>query len=161
MECSICLSKNNKEPEQIFCSNNHTFHINCIKSYMKFGSNFNCPLCRQDLLPIKKYKLRITDQRFKSLDNKRYPIKSEQHVFDIIRGFALDYEIEDDHICKTFILYELGMFIKKHGWVIEISEPIVFEKIKRYINTRCLIHLRLEGNLENMYINKIITFLET
>lgn len=46
-ECSICL-ENLVKKEEIVLQCNHSFHTNCIHSWIKTGK-FTCPLCRQKL----------------------------------------------------------------------------------------------------------------
>ena len=49
-ECSICLKKFNNDNVTLPCK--HNFHENCITMWL--NSKNNCPLCRSNVIFIKK-----------------------------------------------------------------------------------------------------------
>jgi hypothetical protein len=155
-ECSICYSKNTKQPFQVACVNEHSFHINCIKDYYRFGNEFSCPLCRGEMLPINKYNLRLTETRFERLENKTYRhIKSVEDTFIAFKNLVLSYELEDSLRGRIYTLYEMFCFVKKYGWIMEIESDEIYKRVVNYMRNGCKTKPVKKNTLEEKYVDKI------
>lgn len=139
MSCSICLTKN-KLPKQIFCKNNHEFHVECIKE-LKQHSN-QCPLCREELYPIKTYNLRITENTYKNIIKRRWNIKEYSDVIKYTTELCNKIG-KSEHNKKCIYLFELYTFFINNYKYISLHFT-VFESIR-------VILLKLISEGTNMY----------
>ena len=48
IECTICLNNINTHDEMVKLSCNHSYHSNCIMTYLK-NYNHKCPVCRYEI----------------------------------------------------------------------------------------------------------------
>ena len=71
MECSIC--KDNEKPVNIMTSCNHSFHRDCLTSWMDI--NDTCPYCKVDLSEDKRAEKKFKNLKRSKMNYMNYIIK--------------------------------------------------------------------------------------
>lgn len=98
------MSNNNRLPSQIFCDNDHKFHIECIKK-LKTDS---CPLCREKIHPVIYHGLRISKNRIESHMKQNFShIKGEKEIYNHIVGLIKEYDAEEDYERRFLIMVKV------------------------------------------------------
>lgn len=97
-ECTICLESGNNLIS--VCSNNHLFHVKCIKKWGKL--NDNCPICRENIPDKFLNKRAIEDYRI-----ERENEINEQAILDIEDFDRIIIRINED-VLENY-LYEIGI----------------------------------------------------
>ena len=90
--CPICLQKFNKNYSKICITPcKHTFHFYCLKKFVFEFNNLNCPYCKKEYLPNKKFDLHGVKiipldendnpiyelQKIKNVEKNEKPLESE------------------------------------------------------------------------------------
>ena len=117
MFCNICLTSNTKQPYKTYCDNNHIFHTNCMKEWVK--TNKDCPTCRDTIKNDDTYNLRerkLTNEMWDNVKSLKYHhINTNDDVKKYIMGLIHLFDIAKSISQKIFIIYNLfDLFTKKY-----------------------------------------------
>ena len=101
--CPICLQKFNVNISKICITPcKHIFHFYCLKKFVFEFNNFNCPYCKKEYLPSKKFNLQ--DIRIIPLNEEDNPINELKNIkFDEKNEKPLESEegLNNDEPKKT------------------------------------------------------------
>ena len=117
MFCNICLTSNSKQPYKTYCNNDHIFHTNCMKEWLKTSKD--CPTCRDTIKNNDVYNLRerkLTNKMWDNVSSLKYKhINTINVIKEYIMGLIHLYDIAQNVSQKIFIIYNLfDLFTKKY-----------------------------------------------
>ena len=167
MKCSICLSNNSKQPYKVYCSNNHSFHINCMKKW--YSSHNNCPICREIISRnyFHSYNLRskiINKEKYINIEKEKFEYLNDfQDYIKLIKNYILEFAENGDIRYQFFLIYKLFcIFVNRYN-VLKDSYPellaiiinVLSANIVKIIDLKLLKNMNYEMEKLDLMIDKL------